>query len=136
MDEGKDTEQFIRSWQKNWRDILMAKMEATELIELPESTVKELKKQAEHFSVEELFTIIGILTETVDLVRKSVSARIPVEIAVAQMTRIKGGNPGPGKKKGEGKPARGNPGRYGNPPGDEPRSQGPELHGGQEVFGW
>ncbi len=95
MNEGKDTEQFIRSWQKNWRDILMAKMEATELIELPESTVKELKKQAEHFSVEELFKIIGILTETVDLVRKSISARIPLEIAVAQMTRIKGGNPGP-----------------------------------------
>lgn len=106
LNEGKDIEQFIKSWQQYWRDILMAKMEATELIELPESSVKELIKQAQHFTVGELFRIIGILTDAGQLVRKSVSARIPLEIAVAQLTRIKSSNP---KSTGAGKPADDNP---------------------------
>lgn len=86
INEGKDIGQFIKSWQQYWRDLLMAKVGTTQLIELPESFLKKITKQAEHFSKEDLFRIIGILTKTQDLTRKSVSSRIPLEIAVVELT--------------------------------------------------
>ena len=88
INEGKDIGQFIKSWQQYWRDLLMAKVGTTQLIELPESSLKKITKQAEHFSKEELFRIIGILTKTQELTRKSVSSRIPLEIAVVELTYV------------------------------------------------
>lgn len=93
INEGKDMEQFIKSWQQYWRDILMLKMNSPTLVQLPEPSLKKLAKQAKHLSEENILRINEILSKTVGLLRYSASARIPVEIAVAQLVQANAGTP-------------------------------------------
>ncbi len=93
IDEGKDIEQFIKSWLKYWRDMLMIKAGCGELAELPENLAARLETQAESFSKEEILKALGILTSTGELVRTSYSSRIPLEIAAAELTLMKTASP-------------------------------------------
>jgi DNA polymerase-3 subunit gamma/tau len=86
INEGKDIEQFVRSWQQYWRDVLMMKMDSAKLVELPEPSQKQLAEQADQLSEDDIFRIMEILSRTAQVIRRSASSRIPVEIAIAELT--------------------------------------------------
>ena len=87
INEGKDIDQFVISWQQYWRDVLMMKMGSAGLVELPEPSRKQLAEQADKLSEDNIFRIMEILSRTAQVLRRSASSRIPVEIAVAELTQ-------------------------------------------------
>ena len=97
IDEGKDVEQFVKAWINYWRDMLMVKAGCRELVELPESSLSRIEKQAESFTREEILKIIEIMFSTDELIKRTSSSRIPLEIAAAELTMLKAaggeGNP-------------------------------------------
>ena len=93
INEGKDINQFIISWQQYWRDVLMMKMGSAGLVELPEPSRKQLAEQADQLSEDNIFRIMEILSRTAQVLRMSASSRIPVEIAVAELTQAGGKKP-------------------------------------------
>jgi DNA polymerase-3 subunit gamma/tau len=93
INEGKDINQFIISWQQYWRDVLMMKMGSAGLVELPEPSRKQLAEQADQLSEDNIFRIMEILSKTAHVLRMSASSRIPVEIAVAELTQAGGKKP-------------------------------------------
>ncbi len=89
IDQGKDIEQFIGSWINYWRNILMINAGCEELVEAPEKEMKKLKTQAEGFSRKEILSIISFMYSAGELVKKTASARIPLEIAACELTMLK-----------------------------------------------
>ncbi len=87
INDGKDMEQFLKLWQQHWRDVLMLKMGSTELVELPAQSQEDLAKQANLITENEIFRIIEIISSTGQLIRRTSFSRIPVEIAVAEITQ-------------------------------------------------
>lgn len=111
VEEGKDIEQFVKSWIKYWRDLLMIKAGCEELAEVPGDELPRLRLQSENFSREELLKVIDILFTAEDLIKRTSSSRIPLEIAAAELTALKktaedGGKSSPAhNKKAEPAPA-------------------------------
>lgn len=97
VEEGKDIEQFVKSWIKYWRDILMIKSGCEELAQIPGDELPRLRRQSGNFSREELLKIIDILFKTEDLIKRTSSSRIPLEIAAAELTALR---KNPGEKAG------------------------------------
>lgn len=87
INDGKDMEQFLKLWQQHWRDVLMLKMGSTELVELPAQSQEDLAGQANLITENEIFRIIEILSSTGQLIKRNSFSRIPVEIAVAEITQ-------------------------------------------------
>ncbi len=91
INEGKDLFQFTASLMEYFRNILVAKTigekSARELIDLPQEHLRRLIQQGELLSLEEIFYIFNLLTRAQESLRRTLSARVIVEMAIVKLTQ-------------------------------------------------
>lgn len=89
--EGKDPRLFCANLIEHFRNMLMLKVggEGVELVDLPEDSIKRLKGEAAHFSFEEMEEAIATISQAEENLRRSQLGRIPLELAVIKLTRLK-----------------------------------------------
>ncbi len=90
INEGKDLSQFIASLMEHFRNILITKVSsktAPNLIDLPAEYIKRIAEQGKDLNVEELFYIFNILTRIQEGLRRALSPRVLVEMAVIRLTQ-------------------------------------------------
>lgn len=88
---GKDLSQFIAGLMEHFRNILIAKVVdnagAGGLIDLPQDFVSRISEQAKHLTIEELFYIFNVLVRAQENLRRTLSSRVIVEMAVVKLTQ-------------------------------------------------
>jgi len=90
INEGKDLSQFIASLMGHFRNILITKVSsknAANLIDLPSEYVGRIAEQAKLVTVEEIFYIFNILVRTQESLRRALSSRVLVEMAIVRLTQ-------------------------------------------------
>lgn len=89
--QGKDLRLFSTNLIEHFRNMMMFKVggEAIELVDLPEDSLERLKKQSGHFNMQEIEEAITILSRTAESLKWTESGRIPLELAVIKLTKIK-----------------------------------------------
>lgn len=88
--DGKDMVQVVTGLIGHFRNISVIKIskELSSLIDASSETIKRYENEASHFSLEELIYIIHTLSNTVDLIKRSGSTKIPFESAMVKLTRM------------------------------------------------
>ena len=89
--QGKDLRLFSTNLIEHFRNMMMLKVggEAIELVDLPKDSLKRLKGQAGHFHLQEIEEAINILSRTAEALKWTESGRIPLELAVIKLTKVK-----------------------------------------------
>ncbi|MGH7198403.1 MAG: DNA polymerase III subunit gamma/tau [Candidatus Omnitrophota bacterium] len=89
LKEGKDPVLFAEKLLEHTRNLLFLKTseELLGLVDAAESYKKELAKQKESFSREDLFYFFGVVTHTIQIMKRFDSKRIPLEIALLKLAR-------------------------------------------------
>ncbi len=89
MNSGKGGDQFISSLVDYFRGLMMTRLsdDPARLINLPPESISQMAAQAGSFSVEEIIYIIDILTNAQLAVKRGVSARVALEMAVIKIAR-------------------------------------------------
>ena len=89
MNSGKGGDQFISSLVDYFRGLMMTRLsdDPARLINLPPESISQMAAQAGSFSVEEIIYIIDILTNAQLAVKRHVSARVALEMAVIKIAR-------------------------------------------------
>jgi len=89
VNEGKDIVQIILYLIEHFRNLSVMKVskEAANLIDASAEKLARYEGQARKFTVEEMLYITYTLSNTIDFVRKSNMARIPLEVAFVKLTR-------------------------------------------------
>ncbi|MCM8796159.1 MAG: DNA polymerase III subunit gamma/tau, partial [Candidatus Omnitrophica bacterium] len=102
IDGGKDINVFLDNLIEHFRNLLIAKVSRADiqLINLPEEVCARLLRQAENFTLEELFNIFNVLARTQEISKRLDSRRIPLEICLVKLCSDKKdsgckNNPGP-----------------------------------------
>lgn len=95
IDEGKDPALFLSHLIEHFRNLMVAKVAQadTQLIDLPKEVCEKLVRQAEAFSLEEVFGIFNILVNTQEISRRLESIRLPLEITLVKLSHDKRGQP-------------------------------------------
>lgn len=89
INEGKDVSQVVLGLIEHFRNISITKIskDLDSLIDAGEEKIKEYKTESQKFTIEEILYIIYTLSNTIDFIRKSNIARIPLEAAMVKLTR-------------------------------------------------
>ncbi|UCB57578.1 MAG: DNA polymerase III subunit gamma/tau [Candidatus Omnitrophota bacterium] len=91
INEGKDLSQFIAGLMEHFRNILVSRVVSEKnkhnLINLPEDALGRIYEQGKDLSFEELFYIFNILTRAQEKLKRSLSARVIVEMALVKLTK-------------------------------------------------
>lgn len=90
MAEGKDITQVVLGLIGHFRNIAVAKIgkDADSLIDASSDKVERYKKESEKISVEEILYCIYTFSNTIDFIRKTSLARIPLEAALVKLTQV------------------------------------------------
>ncbi|MFA6079802.1 MAG: DNA polymerase III subunit gamma/tau [Candidatus Omnitrophota bacterium] len=88
VEEGKDVMQVVVGLVEYFRDLSVVKIakDPDALIEAGGDKIKSLKETAESFTVEDILYVIYTLSNTMDMIRKTNIARIPLEVALIKLT--------------------------------------------------
>jgi len=88
IEEGKDVDVFLDELIEHFRNLMIAKVSSldTKLIDLPQETCERLFKQAEEFSLAQIFNIFNTLVNTKEMSKRLESLRIPLEVALVKLT--------------------------------------------------
>lgn len=89
INEGKDINQFVLSIIEYFRNLMVAKIggkSLESLLDLPQELKEQILKQSAEFSLKEILTTIELLASSQDMARTLDSQRIPLEMAVAQLS--------------------------------------------------
>ncbi len=89
INEGKDLNQFVLSIIEHFRNLMVAKVGGRVLeglLDLPQELKEEIMLQAQEFSLREILETIELLVSTQEMARTLESLRIPLEMAVAELT--------------------------------------------------
>jgi DNA polymerase-3 subunit gamma/tau len=91
ISQGKDLRLFSTNLIQHFRNMMMLRVggEAAGLVELPEDSIKRMKTHCNHFSLEEIEEAMNTLSQTAEALRWTESARIPLELAVIKLTKMK-----------------------------------------------
>jgi DNA polymerase-3 subunit gamma/tau len=89
INEGKDAGQVVLGLIEHFRNVSIAKIskDLDPLIDAGEEKIKEYRAQSQEFTIEEILYIIYTLSNTIEFIRKSNIARIPLEAAMVKLTR-------------------------------------------------
>lgn len=91
INEGKDLSQFIAGLMEQFRNILITKVvsgkSAGSLIDLPGDSIKRICEQAKDLTFEELFYIFNVLVRAQENLKRSLSSRVIVEMALVKLTQ-------------------------------------------------
>ncbi len=89
INDGKDINQFILSIIEHFRNLMVAKVGGKvleELLDLPQELKEQIIDQSQSFSLKEILSTIELLVSTQEMAKSLDNLRIPLEMAVAQMT--------------------------------------------------
>jgi DNA polymerase-3 subunit gamma/tau len=88
-DEGKDIVQVILYLIEHFRNLSVIKVskDPAALVDASIEKIKLYEEQARKFTVEEILYVIYTLSNTIDFVRKSSMAKVPLEVAMVKLTR-------------------------------------------------
>jgi DNA polymerase-3 subunit gamma/tau len=94
IDEGKDAHIFLNNLIEHFRNLMIAKvtMADSKLVDLPEDICQRLLKQAQGFSLEEIFSAFNVLVSAQDMAKRLDSIRIPLEISLVKLAHDKRGS--------------------------------------------
>jgi len=89
VNDGKDVFQAVSGLIEHFRNISMAKIakDLDSLIDAGTEKIKLYKEEAGKFTIENILYVIYTLSNTIDFMRKSQLARIPLEAALVKLTR-------------------------------------------------
>jgi len=91
INEGKDLFQFTAGLMEHFRNILVVKTvdkkNIDNFIDLPKEHIMLLSKQADLLNLEEIFYIFNILTHAQGNLRRALSSRVIVEMALVKLTQ-------------------------------------------------
>ncbi len=87
LKEGKDLEQFVKGLTQYFRNLIMAKEDLPNLIELSKEEEKRIIEQSSAFSLPELFYAFSLLTHTQQIMRGSLDKRICLEFLFLKMAK-------------------------------------------------
>lgn len=90
INQGKDLPQFMGSLMEHFRNILVTKISsanADQLIDLPKDYVQRISEQAKGLNFEEIFYIFNVLVRAQESLRRALSSRVIVEVAVVRLTQ-------------------------------------------------
>lgn len=91
INEGKDLAQLIAGLMEHARNILILKTvkeeNAGSLIDLPKDFISRISEQAKVLSLEEIFYIFNVLVRAQERLRKTLSGRVIVEMAIVKLTQ-------------------------------------------------
>ncbi len=86
LEEGKDPQWLIKSWQKWLRNLMVLKMEGKNLTFLSPAERKEAERQASHFSVKEIVRFIDLLSKTRQSMVLSSQPQIHLELLMVELS--------------------------------------------------
>lgn len=86
LDEGKDPQWLIKSWQKWLRNLMVLKMGGEDLTFLSSVERKEAKSQASHFSLKEIVRFIDLLSKTRHSMVLSSQPQIHLELLMVELS--------------------------------------------------
>lgn len=92
ISQGKDISQLLVNLIEHFRNLMIAKVtkfDQDKLLDLPENISKDIIRQSQYFSLEEIFSIFNLLLNTQEMSKKIESLRIPLEIALLKLTKAK-----------------------------------------------
>lgn len=91
IEQGKDSMVFLANLIAHLRNLMIAKITGAQsnLIDLPPEVCTALLKQAEAFSLEELFSIFNALANAQEMAKRWESRRIPIEVTLLKLTQPK-----------------------------------------------
>ena len=91
INEGKDLSQFIAGLMEQFRNILITKVvsgrNAGSLIDLPGDCIGRICEQGKNLTFEELFYIFNVLVRAQENLKRSLSSRVIVEMALVKLTQ-------------------------------------------------
>ncbi len=89
MNEGKDAVQVVLGLIEHFRNLSVVKIskDLDSLIDAGAEKIKDYEAQSKGFTMEEILYVIYTLSNTIDFIRKSNIARIPLETAMVKLTR-------------------------------------------------
>jgi len=93
IDDGKDIGIFLNDLVEHFRNLMVAKITKADqkLIDLPEDTCQKLLKQADVFTLEEIFNFFNILVAAIDMGKRLDSLRVSLEITLVRLCHEKKG---------------------------------------------
>ncbi len=86
LEEGKDPQWLIKSWQKWLRNLMVLKMEGKNLTFLSPAERKEAERQASHFSVKKIVRFIDLLSKTRQSMVLSSQPQIHLELLMVELS--------------------------------------------------
>jgi DNA polymerase-3 subunit gamma/tau len=88
IDQGKDISVFLDNFIEHWRNLMIAKVSRADfkLVDLPQDICDRLLKQAESFTLDEIFGGFNILVAAREMSKRIDSLRIPLEIALVKLS--------------------------------------------------
>ena len=97
IDQGKDLGVFLANLIEHFRNLMIAKVIKVnsgdfQLLDLPEDFSERLFKQAQAFTLDEIFGAFNILVNTQELSKRLESLRIPLEISLVKLAYDKKGS--------------------------------------------
>ena len=91
INEGKDLSQFITSLMEHFRNILVSKIlsgkDRDTLIDLPKEQLMRISEQGRDLSLEEIFYIFNVLVRAQESLKRALSSRVIVEMAIVKLTQ-------------------------------------------------
>ncbi len=89
MKGGKDDVQFLTNWVDHFRNLMIARVEAktSELIDLPGEAIDRIFSQGQALSMEEIIYILYLLSNTQVAIKRGMSARVALEVAVVKLAK-------------------------------------------------
>lgn len=89
INKGKDLSIFVLELIEHFRNLMIAKeiKDLKEFIDISENYLEKIKKQAEHFSKEDLLYIFSLLSKVQDQMGQLPIHRIPLEMALIKLTK-------------------------------------------------
>jgi len=87
--EGKDIVQVVLAMIEHFRNIAIIKVasDAGPLIDAGSDKIEAYRQESQKFTVEEILYVIYTMSNTIDFIRKTSLARIPLEAAVVKLAR-------------------------------------------------
>ncbi|MCX5696816.1 MAG: DNA polymerase III subunit gamma/tau [Candidatus Omnitrophica bacterium] len=91
IDSGKDIAVLLSSLIEHFRNLMVAKISRADskLIDLPQDICETLLKQADSFTLEEIFSAFTTMINAQEMSRRMESVRIPLEISLVKLTQDK-----------------------------------------------
>jgi len=87
LKEGKNLEEFIKELTRYFRNLIMAKEDLPNLIELSEEEKKRINRQSEAFSLSELFYAFSLISHTQEIMRGSLDKRLCLEFLFLKLAK-------------------------------------------------